>query len=236
MTEQIFCTACGAANVADARFCHRCGQAITAGVVPPAARPPSDFITLSCPNCGGRLQITQDMERFACQFCGMEHLVRRSGSAVSLAPVLEGLKRVEGKFDQVQVSSDRLAAEQTLQRLRAEVVKIEKQAAEKDLFLRMNGTAVNALIGPIVLMTIGVLTPVVGLIISFITDEPVLILVTLFIGGFLLFGGVIGLIIELNSKKRRQVTQAKDALARLQAELQNHHQQIERLHRFTADR
>lgn len=35
-----------------------------------------DFVTLSCPTCGGQLQITKDIERFACGHCGNEHIVR----------------------------------------------------------------------------------------------------------------------------------------------------------------
>jgi len=43
-----------------------------------------DLITMSCPSCGGKLQITNDIERFACAFCGTEHIVRRQGDAVNL--------------------------------------------------------------------------------------------------------------------------------------------------------
>jgi predicted RNA-binding Zn-ribbon protein involved in translation (DUF1610 family) len=35
----------------------------------------SDFVTLTCPNCGGKLQITPDINRFACTHCGNEHIV-----------------------------------------------------------------------------------------------------------------------------------------------------------------
>src|SRR5258706_205176 len=40
----------------------------------------SDFVTLTCPSCGGRLEITKDVERFACAHCGNEHVVRRAGA------------------------------------------------------------------------------------------------------------------------------------------------------------
>ena len=36
-----------------------------------------DIIALSCPSCGGKLQITSDIDRFACMHCGTESLVKR---------------------------------------------------------------------------------------------------------------------------------------------------------------
>jgi ribosomal protein S27E len=47
-----------------------------------------DFITLSCPSCGHKLQITDDIDRFACAECGNEHIVIRSGGVVALKPVM----------------------------------------------------------------------------------------------------------------------------------------------------
>ncbi|MFL7795121.1 MAG: hypothetical protein AB8I69_23480 [Anaerolineae bacterium] len=29
-----------------------------------------DSITLTCPSCGGKLQVTNDIDRFACTHCG----------------------------------------------------------------------------------------------------------------------------------------------------------------------
>ena len=48
-----------------------------------------DFITLSCPSCGNKLQITEDIDRVACAACGKEHMVNRSGGVVTLKPVLD---------------------------------------------------------------------------------------------------------------------------------------------------
>lgn len=52
-----------------------------------------DFITLTCPSCGGKLKITEDIERFACAHCGIEHLVRRGEGIVSLSPVFKGIAK-----------------------------------------------------------------------------------------------------------------------------------------------
>jgi DNA-directed RNA polymerase subunit RPC12/RpoP len=118
--------------VSGAKFCAKCGEPIQLVQEVQSGRTPSDFITLSCPNCGGKLEITPETDRFSCKFCGMEHLVKHTGNAISLAPVLDGLKRVEGKFDQVLSGSDRLAAEQTIQRLKSEIADLEKKVTEKE--------------------------------------------------------------------------------------------------------
>jgi hypothetical protein len=83
----------------------------------------SDFITLTCPNCGGRLQITDDVERFACAFCGVEHVVRRSGGVVTLKPIVESLAKV-------QVGVDKTASELAITRLGSEIAYIKEQIEE----------------------------------------------------------------------------------------------------------
>jgi predicted RNA-binding Zn-ribbon protein involved in translation (DUF1610 family) len=81
-------------------------------------RPMADVVKLSCPSCGGALTITPAMERFACGYCGSEHIVRRSGGAVMLAPVVEGLRKV-------QMGTDRTAAELAIVRLSKEIERLE---------------------------------------------------------------------------------------------------------------
>ena len=79
----------------------------------------SDFITLSCPSCGNKLQITDDIDRFACSACGNEHIVKRSGGIVTLKPVLDGIKRV-------QVGVDKTASELAIVRLTKEIEELKK--------------------------------------------------------------------------------------------------------------
>jgi len=74
----------------------------------------TEFLTLTCPSCGGRLRITNDIERFACAHCGNEHIVRRGDGIVSLSPVIEGLARV-------QVGVDKTASELAINRLQSEI-------------------------------------------------------------------------------------------------------------------
>jgi hypothetical protein len=80
----------------------------------------ADFVTLTCPSCGGKLQITTDIEHFACAHCGNEHVVNRAGGVVSLAPVSQELK-------DVKKGVDRTASELTIKRLTKEIDDLEKQ-------------------------------------------------------------------------------------------------------------
>ncbi len=56
----------------------------------------SDFVTLTCPNCGGKLNITKDIDRFSCAHCGTEYIVKRGSGVVSLKPVLEDVSKGVG--------------------------------------------------------------------------------------------------------------------------------------------
>jgi hypothetical protein len=80
----------------------------------------SDYITLTCPSCGGQLQITRDLDRFACGNCGNELIVKRGGGTISLAPVVEGLK-------EVKTGVDKTASELAIVRLKAEIEYLYKQ-------------------------------------------------------------------------------------------------------------
>jgi chaperonin cofactor prefoldin len=80
----------------------------------------ADFVTLSCPACGGKLEITNDVERFACAHCGQEHIVRRSGGIISLSPVVDAIK-------QVGIGVDKTAAELALARLQKELDSLQIQ-------------------------------------------------------------------------------------------------------------
>jgi len=82
-----------------------------------------DFITLTCPTCGGKLQITSDIERFACTHCGNEHLVRRGAGVVTLAPVVESM-------DGLRRATDRTASEMALRRIKDELAAMEISRAE----------------------------------------------------------------------------------------------------------
>lgn len=43
-----------------------------------------EFITLTCPSCGGKLEVGKNTSVLKCEHCGIEHLVRREEGAVTL--------------------------------------------------------------------------------------------------------------------------------------------------------
>lgn len=72
------------------------------------------LLKLSCANCSAPLQIGEDLERFACSYCGTEQIVERSGGVV-------WLRKVETAIQAVQRGTDRTAAELALVRLGREL-------------------------------------------------------------------------------------------------------------------
>lgn len=82
-----------------------------------------DYVTLTCPSCGGKLQINNDVERFACGYCGSEHVVKRGGGVVSLAPVIDEIKKVK-------IGVDKTASELAIARLTTEIEKLERMEKE----------------------------------------------------------------------------------------------------------
>ena len=79
----------------------------------------SDFIILSCPTCGGKLHITDDIERFVCANCGNEHLVRRGGGTISLVPLTLELRKVQAGV------KNRTASELAIKRIKEEIRSFE---------------------------------------------------------------------------------------------------------------
>lgn len=73
-----------------------------------------EIINLKCPSCAGALEVTSDMDRFACGYCGSEQMVVRQGGTVSLKLVTDAISRV-------QVGTDKTAAELALKRLEGEI-------------------------------------------------------------------------------------------------------------------
>lgn len=75
---------------------------------------PVKFVPLSCQNCGGKLEVYEDMTRFACAHCGSEMIAEHRGSTVIL-------KSVQDAIQKVQAGTDKTAAEVAIVRLRQEI-------------------------------------------------------------------------------------------------------------------
>lgn len=75
-------------------------------------------LALKCPSCGSGLEVSPDMERFACGYCGTEQMVQRRGGTVSL-------KLITAAISRVQTGTDKTAAELALVRLREELTNVD---------------------------------------------------------------------------------------------------------------
>ena len=82
-----------------------------------------DFITLSCPSCGHKLQITENIDRFACAACGNEHVVNRTGGIVTLKPVIDSIKNV-------QVGVDKTASELAIKRISEDILQLQNKVED----------------------------------------------------------------------------------------------------------
>ena len=85
----------------------------------------ADFITLSCPTCGGKLNILDEVDRFACGYCGQEHVVNRGGGIVFLKPIVQSLQLV-------QSGVDRTAAELSIARIEKEIHVLDAEIATRE--------------------------------------------------------------------------------------------------------
>jgi hypothetical protein len=83
-----------------------------------------NFITLQCRNFNGKLDVYEDMERFACGYCGTEVVVQRRGGTIILEAVTEAIKRVE-------IETEKTAAELAITRYESDLNKL-REKAEKD--------------------------------------------------------------------------------------------------------
>lgn len=80
------------------------------------------LLKLSCANCSAPLEIGEDLERFACSYCGTEQIVERSGGVV-------WLRKLETAIQAVQKGTDRTASELALARLGRELDECQKAKA-----------------------------------------------------------------------------------------------------------
>lgn len=78
-------------------------------------------ITLSCPSCGGKLQIAKSVNRFACGYCGNETIVHRESGIVYLEPIAEDIHHIRTGVDNIRGGVDKTAAELAIARLTREL-------------------------------------------------------------------------------------------------------------------
>ena len=74
---------------------------------------------MRCPNCGAKLEITDEMDQFTCSYCGTELFAVRQGGTVALKPLVAAIEKL-------QAGADKTAAELAIPRLRDELEKLQK--------------------------------------------------------------------------------------------------------------
>lgn len=81
--------------------------------------------TLTCPSCGGKLQISDKINRFACGYCGNEQIVHRESGIVYLEPIAEDVRHIRKGVENIQGGVDKTAAELAIVRLTKELATLE---------------------------------------------------------------------------------------------------------------
>jgi DNA-directed RNA polymerase subunit RPC12/RpoP len=85
----------------------------------------TQILLLRCGNCGASLEISNELNQFACGYCGTEQIVERKGGTVALKPITDAIARI-------QTSTDKTAAELALRRLPQESNKLLWQRSQRE--------------------------------------------------------------------------------------------------------
>jgi hypothetical protein len=103
----------------------------------------SDLITLTCPSCGGRLEVTNNTERYVCAHCGNSHIVDPGVRAESLAKEVEILK-YDARIRKVGAELESLVAQQrqALQTIETAEAQFAQSRSKKMLGLLASGIGV----------------------------------------------------------------------------------------------
>lgn len=127
-------------------------------------------IPLKCASCGSNLQITSEMNTFACGYCGASQIVERYGGTISLRLVTDAIR-------QVQVGTDKTAAELALKRLGRELEVVQQNhsmafmASKRRADSNSKTFAVVWIVGLLVCLSIGT---VIGLLVGISTTVAVI--------------------------------------------------------------
>jgi hypothetical protein len=132
--------------------------------------------TLKCSSCGGNLEITPDMDTFACGYCGAHQVVQRRGGTISLKLVTDAIGRV-------QSGTDKTAAELALVRMKEEMVALQNARRARAVRAENEKRSKNPLITGILIL---------GLIVACVTVDK---LGT--VGFFLILGVTAGVCVPL---------------------------------------
>jgi hypothetical protein len=101
-----------------------------------------NFVTLSCPTCGGKLRITEGIDRFACAHCGNEHIVERGGGIVSIVPLLGELSDLKTGVDKTTSELAIARLEKQQETIRTKIINLQTSKSK----VKSERTKISALI------------------------------------------------------------------------------------------
>ena len=84
----------------------------------------TEFGTMTCKTCRGKLQITPEIDEFACIYCGTEFRVIRKGELISISPLVDETVKVS-------TSTDETASELTINRLKEEIKDLKNEISDE---------------------------------------------------------------------------------------------------------
>jgi ribosomal protein S27E len=174
----------------------------------------SDFISLTCPSCGNKLQITEDIDRFACAACGNEHIVNRSGGIVTLKPVIDSILGV-------RVGVEKTASELAIVRVAKEIQEIEKQISDASRKAdNLTGLFDGFMVLPILILPFGCIMLVAGVGTGYLI--PLIIGLISFIAIVILFKLATPFFKNAERKNKKKAQHLKEKLESKKRELAMH--------------
>jgi predicted RNA-binding Zn-ribbon protein involved in translation (DUF1610 family) len=180
------------------------------------------IVNLKCVSCGAELEITGEMERFACGYCGSQQIVERRGGTV-------GLKLAE-TVARIQEGTDKTAGELALVRLDKELAATRAQWRVSDeRFRTQNKPEGDAMIYPLFLIVLAGGFGI-GVLVTLVVGDGwaglglFLAMLVLFLGSVV--GAAYGCSWALQENKKRQ-ERHKQKIVEMAAPYAKHVQELE---------
>ncbi|MGE0713364.1 MAG: zinc ribbon domain-containing protein [Planctomycetota bacterium] len=137
----MFCGECGAQNPDTGKFCTGCGTQLGgSGRLPQAGQAATSVVPIACANCGASVEVPEAATTVACDYCGTNLTIERSGGQVhsaiksdldeikaGIAEIRRGSGRVAKTNERTAEAHERLADEMAIKRLQSEVDRIRKR-------------------------------------------------------------------------------------------------------------
>ena len=186
-------------------------------------------VRLTCNGCGADLDISEDIDRFACSYCGTQHLVERKGGIVTLKSLLD-------KVGKVHLETTKAAAELAIVRLEKEIAKLnEEKTTVLQATQEMSPAAKNFITGVVIVVGVGFLAlwayaGMCAVIVAFF----LLSLVAAPLGN--LFGGLAFVVDLIGGKALREKweKERRDNISRIDTEIDIRRQELERNRRIVS--